>query len=79
MYFDVLNDIVDKYSNTYHKAIKMKPIDAKSGSFTEYNDESNENDPKFKGGGHIRISKYKNFFAKRYAPIWSENISVVKK
>ena len=57
----------------------MKLIDVKSDSFAEYNEESNEKDPKFKVGGHVRISKYKNIFAKGYAPNWSEEIFVVKK
>ena len=64
VYFDVLNNIVDKYNNTYHKTIKMKPIDVKSDSFAEYNEESNEKDPKFKVNDHVRISKHKNIFAK---------------
>ena len=68
VYFDVLDDIVDKYNNTYQKTIKMKPINVKSDSFAEYNGESNEKDPKFKVGDHVRISKYKNVFAKGYAP-----------
>ena len=55
---DVLDDIVDGYNNTYHKKLKMKPIDVKSDSFIEYNKESNEKDPKFKVGDHVRISKY---------------------
>ena len=46
VYFDVLDHIVDEYSNTYHKSIKMKPIDVKNNSFAEYNEESNEKDPK---------------------------------
>ena len=46
----------------------MKPIDVKSDSFAENNEESNENDPKFKVGDHIRISKYKNIFPKGYTP-----------
>ena len=75
VYFDVLNDIVDEYNNAYHKTIKMKPIDVKN----EYNEEYNEKDPKFKVGDHVRISKYKNIFAKEYAPNWSEEIFVVKK
>ena len=79
VYFDVLNDIVDKYNNTYHKTIKMKPIYVKSDSFAKYNEESIEKDPKFKVGDHVRISKYKNIFAKRYAPNWSEKKFVVKK
>ena len=46
VYFDVLNDIVDEYNNTYHKTMKMKKIDVKSDFFGEYNEESNEKDPK---------------------------------
>ena len=57
----------------------MKPIDAKSDSFVEYNEESNEKDPKFKIGDHVRISKYKNIFAKGYIPNWCKEIFVIKK
>ena len=71
VYFDVLGDIVDKYNNTYHRTIKIKPVDVKDDSFAEYNEESNEKDPKFKVGDHFRISKYKNAFAKGYTPNWS--------
>ena len=66
VYFDVLDDIVDEYNNTYHKTIKMKPIDVKDDSFAEYNEESNKKDPKFKVGSHVRISKFKNVFDKGY-------------
>ena len=38
----------------------------------------NDKDPKFKVGDHVRISKYKNIFAKRYTPNWSEEIFVIK-
>ena len=79
VYFDVLDDIVDKYNNTYHKTIKVKPIDVGDDSFAEYNEESNEKDPKFKVDDHVRISRYKNIFAKGYAPNCSEEIFVVKK
>ena len=64
VYFDVLNDFVDEYNNTYHRTIKMKPIDAEDDSFAEYNEKSNEKDPKFKIGDHVRISKYENIFPK---------------
>ena len=57
----------------------MRPIDVKTDSFAEYNEESNEKNPKFKVGNHVRISNYKNIFAKGYAPNWSEEIFVVKK
>ena len=77
--FDVLDDIVDEYNNTYHKIIKMKSIDVKNDSFAEYNEEFNEKDPKFKVGDHVRISKCKNISAKGYAPNWSEETFVVKK
>ena len=79
VYFDVLNYIVDEYNNTYHKTVKMKPIDVKSNSYAEYNVDSNEKDPKFKIGVHVRISKYKNIFGKGYTPNWSEEVFVVSK
>ena len=58
VYFYVLDDIVDDYNNTYHRTIKMKPIDVKSDSFAKYNEKSNEKDPKFKVGDHVQ----KKFF-----------------
>ena len=79
VYFDVLDDIVKKYNNTYHSSIKMKPKDVEDHSFAEYNEESNEKDRKFKVGDHVRISKYKNIFVKGYTPKWSEEILLVQK
>ena len=75
----ILNDIVDKYNNTVHRSIKMKPIDITSDSYPEYNEDSNVTKPKFKVGDHVRISKYKNIFAKGYTPNWSEEVFVVSK
>ena len=66
-------------NNTYHETIKMKPIDVKDDSFAEYNEESNEKGPKFEVSDHVRITKYKNIFAKGYAPNWSEQTFIVKK
>ena len=57
----------------------MKPVIVGDDSFAKYNEESNEKDPKFKVGDHVRISKYKNIFAKGYTPKWSEEIFIVKK
>ena len=79
VYFDVLDDIVDKYNNTVHKTIKIKPIDVTNDSFVEYNEESNEINPKYKVGDHVRISKYKNTFAKGYVPNWPEEVFIVNK
>ena len=41
-------------------------------------EEVNDKDPKFKVGDHVRISKYKNIFAKAYTPNWSEEIFAIK-
>ena len=57
VYFDVLDDIVNKYNNTVHRSIKMKPIDLTSDSYAEYNEDSNKKDPNFKVGDHVRISR----------------------
>ena len=74
VYFDVLDYIIDKYNNTYHKTIKTTPVNVKDDSFAEYNEKSNEKDPKFKVGDHVRISKFKNVIAKGYTPNWREEI-----
>ena len=79
VYFYVLNDIVDKCNNTYHKTVKIKPIDVKCYSYAEYNVDSNAKDPKFKIGDHVKILKYKNIFAKLYDPNWSEEVVVIRK
>ena len=71
-YFDVLDDIVDKYNNTVHRTIKMKLIDVTLDSYGEYNEDSNETKLKFKVSDRVRISKYKNTFAKGYTPNQSE-------
>ena len=79
VYFDVLDDIVDKYNNTVHRTIKMKPIDVTGDSYVEYNEDFHKKDPKFKVDDHVRISKCTNIFAKGYAPNWSEEVFVVSK
>ena len=55
--FDVLDDIVDKYNNTVHRTIKMKPINITGDSYVEYNENLNKKDPEFKVGDYVRISK----------------------
>ena len=79
VYFDVLEDIVNKYNNTVYRIIKMKPINVTDDSFAEYNEDSNKRNPKFKVGDHVRISKYKNIFAKGYAPNWSGEVFLINK
>ena len=78
VYIDKLDDIVDEYNNTYHRTIKMKPIDVKDNTYINFGKEVNNNNLKFKVGDHVRISKYKNIFAKGYTPNWSEEVFVSK-
>ena len=88
VYYDILDDVVNKYNNTKHSTIKMKPIDGgdttKSSPLERNNkrvyiDEHNEKDSRFKVGDRVRISKFKNIFAKGYAPNWSSEIFIVDK
>ena len=79
MYIDKLDDIVDEYNNKYHRVINMKPIDVKDNTYIDFEKEVNNKDPKFKVGDHVRISKYKNIFAKGYTPNWSEDVFVISK
>ena len=57
----------------------MKPVDVKDNTYIDFKKEVNDEDPKFKVGDHVRISKYKNIFIKGYTPKWSENVLVVSK
>ena len=66
--YNKLDDIVDEYNNTYHTTIKMKPIDVKDNTYINTDKEINNKDPKFKVGDRVKISKYKNIFAKGCTP-----------
>ena len=80
LYYDVLDDVVNKYNNTKHSTIKMKPIDVRDNNNKRvYIDEHNEKRSRFKVGDRVRISRYKNIFAKGYAPNWSSEIFIVDK
>ena len=78
MYIDKLGDIVHKPKNNKNRTIKMKPIDFKDNKYIDFGKEVNINDPKFKVGDHVRISKYKNIFAKGYTLNCSEEVFVIK-
>ena len=79
VYINKLDDIVNEYNNTYHTTIKMKPIDVKDNTYINTSKKINYKNPKFKVGDRVRISKYKNIFAKGYMPNWSEEVFVIKK
>ena len=72
VYIDKSDDKVNKYSNTYHGTIKMKPVDVKDDTYIDFIKDVNDKDPKFQVGDHVRISKYKIIFTKGYTPNWSE-------
>ena len=78
VYYDVLDDAVNRYNNTKHNTIKMKPIDVKNNKRV-YIDEHNEKDSRFKVVDRVRISKFKNIFAKGYTPNWSTEIFIIDK
>ena len=79
VYIDKLDDIVGEYNNTYHRTIMMKPIDVKDNTYIDFKKEVNDKDLKFKVGDRLRISKYKNIFAKGYTPNCSEEVFVISK
>ena len=78
VYIDKIDDKVNEYNNAYHRTIKMKPIDVKDNTYIGFGEKVNDNDPNFKVGDHVRISEYKNIFAKGYTPNWSEEVFVIK-
>ena len=84
VYIDKLDAIVNEYNNTYHRITKMKPVDVKGNTYIDSMElhsrkDVNNKDPKFKIGDYVRISTYKNIFAKGYMPNWSEEVFVVGK
>ena len=79
VHIDKLDDMVSEYNNTYDRTIKMKAVDVKDNTYIDFKKEVNDKVPKFKVDDHVRISNYKNVFAKGYTPNWSEEVFVIKK
>ena len=77
VYIDKLDNVVNKYNNAYHSTINMKPVDVTSNTYIESSKQINNKDPKFKIVDIVRISKYKNVFAKGYSPHWTEEVFVI--
>ena len=79
MYIDELDDeIVNECNNTYHRSVNMKHVDVKPGLHFDFNKENYIVGPQFKVGDNVRISKYKDMFARDYVPNWSEEVFVIK-
>ena len=79
VYWNVLDDVVAKYNDTINRSIGMKPKDVKNDKKSVYVEESNEKSARFSVGDRVKISKFKNIFAKGYTPNWSKEIFVVNK
>ena len=79
VYINKLDDTVNKYNNTYHRTIKMKPVDVEDNTYIDFEKEVNDKDPKFKVCDYVKISKYKNIFAIGYMLNWSDEDFVVSK
>ena len=83
MYINKIDNIVNKYYNTYHSTIKMKPVDLKPSIYIDFNKENDMEDPIFRVGDDVRISKYKKVFAKVEGKIglkkflWLENLKIL--
>ena len=78
MYIDKLDGIVNRYNNIY-PTIKSKAFDVNLNTYISSGKETDDEDPKFKVGNHVRTSKYKSIFAKAYIPNWSEEVFIIKK
>ena len=78
VYYDVLDDEVNEYNNTKHYTIKMKSKDVGDNKRV-YIDEHNEKYRRLKIGDRVRISKFKNIFAKGYTPNWSREMFIANK
>ena len=79
VYIDKLDDIVNEYNNKKHRTTKMKPIDCTDNTYFSFGKEVNDNDPKFKVGDYVRISKCKNIFAKVILQIDLKKFFLLKK
>ena len=62
IYIDKLDDIANKYNNTYHSTVKMKLIDIESITYIDFNKENNKEDSEIRAGDYVRISRCKNTF-----------------
>ena len=79
VYYDVLDDVVNKYNNTKHNTIRMKTKEVKNNNNRVYIDEYNKKSARFNVNDRVRISKFKNIFAKGYTPNWSKEIFIINK
>ena len=78
VYIDKLEEMVNKYNNTYHSIMTMKTFDVRSSTYSNSSKDINEKDPKFKFADIVRLSKYKNIFVKGHTLNWLEEVILIK-
>ena len=79
VYIDKLDNIIDKYNDTYNRTIKLKPTDINTRTYIDYDVENNDNDSKFKVGDDVRKwQNIKNNFVKSYTPNWSKEVFMIE-
>ena len=74
-----MDDIVNEYNSSYHRTIKIKPVEVKGNTYIGYIKKVNDKYPKFKAGDQVKITKYKNIIAKGSSPNWFEEVFVITK
>ena len=83
IYYDVLDKIVNVYNNSFHRTIKMRPVDVNKSNENQIfnsvlsNTETQSDKFKLKINDKVRISKYKTVFSKGYTPNWSEEVFII--
>ena len=79
VYIVKLDDIANKYNNTYHRTTRMKPVDVKPSTYIDFDKENSKEGAKVNVSNHVRISKYKNISTKGSVRNLSEKVFVIKK
>ena len=77
VYISKLDDILNKYNNTYHRTIKMKSVDVTPSTYIDFDKENSKEGSKFEVSDNVRTSRYKNIFVKGYFPKWSEEVFAI--
>ena len=77
VYISKLDDILNKYNNTYHRTIKMKSADVTPSTYIDFDKENSKEGSKFEVSDNVRTSRYKNIFVKGYFRKWYEEVFVI--
>ena len=87
-YIDILDALIEKYNNTFNRAIGMTPVEARKPQnhgavfrhlYEKKMAELGEKKPKFKVGDQVRLGVKKDLFEKSYVINWSDRIYTIKR